>query len=73
MATTVGEEKKYNPRLTKVVGITQCCGSGSALILVGWIRIWIQVGKNDKLKIIVEKCSVLKPKMFSFECWRFIL
>jgi hypothetical protein len=61
MATTVGEEKKYNPRLTKVVGITQCCGSGSALILVGWI----QVGKNDQLKIKVEKCSVLKSWMFS--------
>ncbi len=28
----------------------QCCGSGSAYILVGWIRIRIQEGQNDSQK-----------------------
>jgi hypothetical protein len=28
----------------------QCCGSGSTLILAGWIRIRVQVGRSDQKK-----------------------
>jgi hypothetical protein len=55
----------------------QCCGSGSAFILVSWIRIRIRIGNTDpdpggpKLRIKVKKIQVLKCQMFSFEGWDF--
>jgi hypothetical protein len=52
------KKRKFNYYVTRI----QCFGSGSALILIGWIRIRIQEGKNDPRK--VEKS--LKCWMFSF-------
>jgi hypothetical protein len=43
------ENVRYQIRFSLRV-FFQCCGSGSALILVGWIRIRIQKDKNDPQK-----------------------
>jgi hypothetical protein len=45
-----------------------CCGSGSALILVGWIRIRIQEGKKPtKNKKVYKNFMFLKCWILSFE------
>ncbi len=41
----------------------ECCGS--AYILVGWIRIRIEVGKNEPKKRNLKKCTVLNCWMLS--------
>jgi hypothetical protein len=47
---------------------------GSALILIGWIRIRIQNGKNyHKIRKKGKKIQVLKGWMFSFESGRLLL
>jgi len=50
----------------------QCCGSGSATILIGWTR--IQVGKKwFTKKAKLKKVNVLKRWMFYLEGWRHLL
>jgi hypothetical protein len=47
----------------------QCCGSGSALILVDWIRIQIRIGNSVKMTSMKRKigagCSLLSAAFFS--------
>jgi hypothetical protein len=45
--------------------LRQCCGSGSAFILISWIRILDQEGKNDPERW--RKFHLLKFRMLSFE------
>ncbi len=59
-------------------GFWQCCGSGSAFILVGWIQIRIrigntdpdlyriQIGQNDPRKWRKLTCAVLRDEDFSY-------
>jgi hypothetical protein len=49
-----------NPKAGKRFNIVDPDPHGSTLILVGWIRIRMQVGKNDPQKVKGEK-------MFCFE------
>jgi hypothetical protein len=53
----------HNYRSSTEIIIFQCCGFGSALILFGWIRIQIQVGKTDPQKKIKVNFFVLRDPL----------
>ncbi len=70
--TPFQEKMKVGTRYGTLISNQLWCGSGSALILVGWIR--IQEGKKwPTKKKKVKKFHVFKCWMLSVEGWRLLL